>query len=66
MDKSEFRRMASQLGYVKVIRCRDCKWSALHTQDRCRCQLLDFLGGNAYWVNIDGFCDRAEPREDEN
>lgn len=27
--KSEFKRMAAQLGYVPVVRCKDCKYSTL-------------------------------------
>lgn len=33
--KSEFKRMAAQLGYEQVVRCKDCKYSTLpsmHTQ----------------------------------
>ena len=33
--KSEFKRMAAQLGYEQVVRCKDCKHSTLpsmHTQ----------------------------------
>lgn len=26
--KSEFKRMAAQMGYVQAVRCRDCKWFA--------------------------------------
>ena len=25
--RSEFKRMAAQLGYEQVVRCRDCKYS---------------------------------------
>ena len=26
--RSEFKRMAAQLGYEQVVRCKDCKWFA--------------------------------------
>lgn len=44
--KSEFKRMAAQLGYVPVVRCKDCK------QLQC-CNFTQFLG-------VDGYCSYGE------
>lgn len=44
--ESEFKRMAAQLGYVQVVRCKDCK------QLQC-CNFTQFLG-------VDGYCSYGE------
>ena len=33
--KSEFKRMAAQLGYEQVVRCKDCKWFANNNGGEC-------------------------------
>ena len=33
--KSELKRMAAQLGYVPVVRCKDCKWLYDEMGDYC-------------------------------
>lgn len=48
--------------YVKVLRCKDCKWSV---------EYYDFDGNVPYWVcknwdgdtDADGFCHEAELKE---
>lgn len=44
--KSEFKRMAAQMDYVPVVRCKDCK------QLQC-CNFTQFLG-------VDGYCSYGE------
>lgn len=39
--KSEFKRMAVQMGYEPVVRCKDCK------QLQC-CNFTQFLGADGY------------------
>lgn len=46
--KSEFKRMAVQMGYEPVVRCKDCK------QLQC-CNFTQVLG-------VDGYCSYGERR----
>lgn len=45
--KSEFKRMAVQMGYVQVVRCKDCRYFKMY---KCRME----------YSNYDDFCSYGE------
>lgn len=58
--RSQFKRMAVQLGYEPVVRCKDCK-HRVKEDNRCGC---------GYWHNLlttndYDFCRYGERRSDE-
>lgn len=60
--KSEFRRMAIQLGYVKVVRCKDCKRGKpdIMCEDYTACEYRQTVMPN------NGFCSYGERKDDSN
>lgn len=55
------------MGYVKVVRCRECKWwwaddeSPVHTQHLCR----NLSSSNNRWLRGEAhYCPEGEPKED--
>ena len=67
--RSQFKRMAVQLGYEPVVRCKDCKYWQKSNDDMRRdgmCEaLLHFHGAERYMTNEDFFCAYGESRADE-
>ena len=67
--RSQFKRMAVQLGYEPVIRCQNCvHWQKSNDDQRrdgmCE-ELLHFHGAERYMTNEDFFCSYGERRTDE-
>lgn len=67
--RSQFKRMAVQLGYEPVIRCQNCvHWKKFNDDLRrdgmCEA-LLDFHGAERSMTNEDFFCSYGERRTDE-
>lgn len=64
IDEQTLANVEHQLamyGYVKVVRCRDCRWLDHH--NLYLCMLPDGDGGYACWVvEPDGFCAWGERR----
>lgn len=58
--KSEFKRMAAQMDYAPVVRCKDCKYD---NPDGYECE-YEFAGGLPY-VQADDFCSYGERRSDD-
>ena len=58
--KSEFRRMAIQLGYELVVRCKDCKHYEIHKP-----KVLENCERNGYIIPMkpDDFCSYGERKE---
>ena len=68
--RSQFKRMAVQLGYEPVIRCQNCvNWKKFNDDMRrdgmCEA-LLHFHGAERYMTNEDFFCAYGERRTDAN
>lgn len=68
--RSQFKRMAVQLGYEPVIRCQDCvHWQKFNDDMRrdgmCEA-LLNFHGAERNMTNEDFFCSYGERRTDAN
>ena len=62
--KSEFRRMAIQLGYELVVQCKDCKHYEIHKP-----KVLENCERNGYIIPMkpDDFCFYGERKDgDEN
>ena len=62
--KSEFRRMAIQLGYEMVVQCKDCKHYEIHKP-----KVLENCEHNGYIIPMkpDDFCSYGERKDgDEN
>lgn len=60
--KSEFRRMAIQLGYVKVVRCKDCI-NAVNTGDKwLHCLMNRDVNGDCRAVSEFGFCSYGQKK----
>lgn len=60
--RSQFKRMAAQLGYEAVVRCQNCARWQRHTQvnrDYGQCQK------HSCTMKYDDFCSRPERRTDE-
>lgn len=62
--RSQFKRMAVQLGYEPVVRCKDCR--------RGETDMFFNGGKDEFWCNYygnpkpaDGFCEKGERRADE-
>ena len=68
--RSQFKRMAVQLGYEHVVRSNDCKYWQKFNDDMRRdgmCEaLLNFHGAERYMTNEDFFCAYGERRTDAN
>ena len=68
--RSQFKRMAVQLGYEKIVHCKDCKyWQKSNDDQRIdgMCEaLLHFHGAERYMTNEDFFCRYGERRSDAN
>lgn len=67
--RSQFKRMAVQLGYEAVIRCKNCvHWQKFNDDMRrdgmCEA-LLNFHGAERNMTNEDFFCANGERRTDE-
>lgn len=67
--RSQFKRMAVQLGYEPVIRCKNCvHWQKFNDDMRrdgmCEA-LLNFHGAERNMTNEDFFCANGERRTDE-
>ena len=66
--KSEFKRMAAQMGYVLVVRCKDCKYyksgKLLYPNKFCF-RLKHPTENRAIGYNFgpDDFCSYGEPKE---
>lgn len=67
-DDEMYRRLETELGLVKVVRCKDCKHSLLHGKE-CRhfSAYEPIAGGDEYeemtfGVEPDGFCSWGERR----
>ena len=58
--KSEFRRMAIQLGYELVVQCKDCKYYEIHKP-----KVLENCERNGYIIPMKpyGFCSYGERKE---
>ena len=56
--KSEFKRLAAQMGYVLVVRCKDCKY---YKPDEYECG-CDY---GLPCVKADDFCSYGERRTDK-
>ena len=58
--KSEFRRMAIQLGYELVVQCKDCKHYEIHKP-----KVLENCERNGYIIPMkpDDFCSYGERKE---
>lgn len=58
--KSEFRRMAIQLGYELVVRCKDCKHYEIHKP-----KVLENCERNGHIIPMkpDDFCSYGERKE---
>ena len=67
--RSQFKRMAVQLGYEPVIRCQNCvHWQKSNDENRRdgMCEvLLNFHGAERYMTNGDFFCSYGERKSDE-
>lgn len=60
--KSEFKRMAAQLGYEQVVRCKDCKYYKPDEYEfGCECECDS---GLVYVKSNDDFCSYGERREE--
>ena len=61
--KSEFRRMAIQLGYELVVRCKDCKHYEIHKP-----KVLENCERNGYIIPMKpyDFCSYGERKEGAN
>ena len=61
--KSEFRRMAIQLGYEMVVRCKDCKHYEIHKP-----KVLENCERNGYIIPMKpyDFCSYGERKEGAN
>lgn len=61
--KSEFRRMAIQLGYELVVSCKDCKHYEIHKP-----KVLENCERNGYIIPMkpDDFCSYGERKEGAN
>ena len=60
--RSQFKRMAAQLGYEEVVRCQNCARWQRHTQvnrDYGHCEKHDCT------MKYDDFCSRPERKTDE-
>ena len=68
--RSQFKRMAVQLGYEPVVHCKDCKYWKKFNDDMRRdgmCEaLLNFHGAERYMTNEEFFCAYGERRTDAN
>lgn len=53
--RSQFKRMAVQLGYEKVVHCKDCRHISVE-RGLCFCNLWEKFNGMGY----DGFCNYGE------
>ena len=67
--RSQFKRMAVQLGDEPVIYCKDCeRWQKINDEMRkdgmCEA-LIDFHGADRYMTNENFFCAYGERRADE-
>lgn len=67
--RSQFRRMAVQLGYEPVVRCQNCvHWQKFNDDMRrdgmCEA-LLNFHGAERNMTNENFFCSYGERRTDE-
>ena len=68
--RSQFKRMAVQLGYEPVIRCQNCvHWQKSNDDQRrdgmCE-ELLHFHGAERYMTNEDFFCSYGERKNNGN
>ena len=68
--RSQFKRMAVQLGYEPVIRCQNCvHWQKFNDDQRrdgmCEA-LLHFHGAERYMTNEDFFCSYGERKNNGN
>lgn len=68
--RSQFKRMAVQLGYEPVIRCKDCvHWQKFNDDLRrdgmCEA-LLNFHGAERNMTNEDFFCSYGERKNNGN
>lgn len=68
--RSQFKRMSAQLGYEKVIHCRDCKYYRNHPNGLCYaytepCDNERGYKGEAVCVEPDDFCSCGERKADE-
>ena len=68
--RSQFKRMAVQLGYEPVIRCQNCvHWQKFNDDQRrdgmCEA-LLHFHGAERYMTNEDFFCAHGERKNNGN
>lgn len=61
--KSEFRRMAIQLGYELVVQCKDCKHYEIHKP-----KVLENCERNGYIIPMkpDDFCSYGERKEGDD
>ena len=61
--KSEFRRMAIQLGHEQVVRCKDCKHYEIHKP-----KVLENCERNGYIIPMKpyDFCSYGERKEGAN
>jgi hypothetical protein len=60
--KSEFKRMAVQMDYVPVVRCKDCKYYKPDEYEfGCGCD-----GGLLYVKADDDFCSYGARKDEEN
>ena len=60
--KSEFRRMAIQLGYELVVKCKDCKHYEIHKP-----KVLENCERNGYIIPMkpNDFCSYGERKDDD-
>lgn len=59
--KSEFKRMAVQMGYVPVVRCKDCRHMTIKYGNLRFCNIWERING----MGDDGFCGYGERRTDK-
>lgn len=66
--RSQFKRMAAQLGYEKVTHCRDCKRFSQYPVPELYIDVDGFEGwcnNNGFRTNKLDFCSRAERKDNE-
>mgnify|MGYP005938951095 CR=1 FL=1 len=62
--RSQFKRMAVQLGYEKVVHCKDCKHKDTWTESKIRDWFWCGVSGLQVVEDMD-FCSYGERRTDE-
>ena len=66
IEAEDLKVMLEQLGYIKPIRCKDCKHTYLSDNFGITSPWLMCKGriGNTWKCDPEGYCDRAERKEE--